>query len=134
MNPLRITPIDDEKVEMGSWTKYRGVSLRIARANNSKFKSLFMQKMKPYENKLNAKNANGLDEDTMKDIMCECVSKAMLTDWKDFTIGGEEIPYSQENAYSLLYNDEDCRQFVTDFAGELENFLQEEEAELVGKS
>ena len=134
MKSLRITPVDDDAAENGAWANYRGVKLRIARANNPKFRSVFMRLTKPYQKELNAQNAGALDEDIMRDIMAKALSEAILTDWSNFVIDGEEIPFSKENAYSLLFNDEDCREFVTEFSRDLDNYIREEEVELSGKS
>lgn len=135
MTALRITPVDDNKVEEGTWTQYRGVKLRIARANNTKFKRLFTQMMKPYQSRGNPTAINdNISEEDMKEILCTAMSKAILMDWDNFSIKGEDIEFSEENAYSLLFLDDDCRDFVHQFANNLENFLKEEEEEIVGKS
>lgn len=134
MESLRITPLDDSAVQEGAWTTYRGVRLKIARANNPKFKNMFMRLMKPHQKNLNSQALDKLDEDTMRDIMCKCMSEAILTDWGDFAIGGDEVPFTKENAYSLLFNDEDCRQYVIDFSNDVDNYLTDEEESLAGKS
>lgn len=134
MKSLRITPVDDDAVENGAWANYRGVRLKIARANNSKFRSLFMRLTKPYQKDLSAQNASSLDENVMRDIMAKALSEAILMDWDNFIIDGEAIPFSKENAYSLLYNDEDCREFVTEFSRDLDNYIRDEENSLSGKS
>lgn len=130
---LRITPVDDKKVEEGTWTTYRGVRLKIARGNNPKFRALFMKLTKPYQKQLVNQNLAALDEETMKDIMARVMSETILLDWNNFSIDGKEVPYTKENAYALLYNDSDCRDYVREFADDVDNYLKEEENEIAGK-
>jgi hypothetical protein len=121
---LRITPIDDEAVNQGTWTVYRGVKLRIARANNDKFARIFTQLSKPHKREI---DNNTADEETLAEIMAESLGQGILTDWSGFVLNGEEIPYSTENAISLMRADADCRAFVMEFAGNVEHYLQKQE-------
>lgn len=125
----RITPIDDELVIDGTWTNYLGVPLRIARANNDKFKKIFRQLSKPYNRQI---ENNSLPEDVAEDILTEALSKAILVDW-DSSKFPDNVKYSHANAKDLLIHDPDCRDFVIEFSREAENFYIQENEEEVGK-
>lgn len=127
MQNLRITPLDDGKVSEGTWTKYRGVSLKIARAGNDDFNRVFNALCKPYKRSI---DKDTLDKDTMKEILCESLAKGILLDWKDLVINGEDIEYSTKNAQSLLNNDVDCRDFVQEFSRDIDNYIKEEVEEV----
>lgn len=123
---IQITPIA-ETAEKGAVAKYRGVDLKIARANNMKFKRIFRELTKPYKELI---DKDRLDEDTSRTIYLECLAEAVLIGWRNFYVGEEEVPYSTENAIELLRNDPDCLEFVTNFSQDIENYLIEDEAEL----
>jgi len=133
MNTLRITPVDEEAVNNGSWTTYRGVKLKIARSTNQKFKTVFMRLSKPYQRRLATDMTTTSDEDSLREILCKALANAILIDWGNFVIDGKEIPYTEDNGFSLLMNDEDCRQFVSEYSQNLENFIKEEEDASTGK-
>jgi hypothetical protein len=129
MSKLRITPVADT-AETGVEQVYRGVKLKIARANNTRFKKIFRRLTQPYSDQL-AKGT--MDEQVSEEIYLQCVADSILVDWSDFKVDGEEIHYTVENAIELLKNDKDCLDFVMAFANNLDNFLIRDEEELKGK-
>lgn len=124
-----ITPVADT-AETGAIAVYRGVKLKIARANNTKFKAAFRRITKPYKEQMDKEI---LDEKTSEDLYLQCLAETILVDWKDFVLGGEDIPYTVENAIDLLRNDSDCLQFVTNYSQSIDNYLMQDEEELKGK-
>lgn len=129
MSKLRITPIADT-AETGVEQVYRGVKLKIARANNTRFKKIFRRLTQPYSDQL----AKGLmDEQVSEEIYLQCVADAILVGWSNFKVDGDDIPYTTENAVELLRNDKDCLDFVMNFANNLDNFLIKDEEDLKGK-
>ena len=128
---LRITPIDDEKSKEGAKAVYRGLTFYIARNSNQKFIKKFQALTKPYKRDIEKGTA---DEDTMQDIICEAMAYGILVGWEDFEIGGETVQYSRANATNLLKNDPDFRDFVSEFSKIMDNYIREEEDEVVGKS
>ncbi len=128
---IKITPVDSTAANDGAWTNYRGVDLRIARANNDNFKKTFMRLARPYRKDIAQDN---LDEKISESIMCEAIADAVLVDWKNFSINGTEVPYSRANAIALLKNDADCRKFVQDFSADLSNYISRDKEEVVAKS
>ena len=115
---MRITPIDDKKANDGEIFNYMGVPLRIARANNDNFKRVFRQLTKPYQRDI---DKGTLDNDTAEDILCKALAQTVLLGWDETKFPGN-YPYSVDNAESLLKNDIDCRNFVTEVSQGAENF------------
>lgn len=131
MSSLRITPVDDGKAIEGTWILYRGVNLRISRANNAQFEEIFNKLSRPHQHAI---DRGKIDESIAKEIMCNSMGKAILVDWTGFIIDGKEVEYSAHNAEQLLLNDEDCRQFVLEYSKDVDNYLIEEEKMVVEKS
>lgn len=125
---MRITPIDDKKVNEGTEFNYMGVPLIIARSNNDKFKKLFRTLSKPYQRDI---EKGTLSDEVSTEILCKSLAGTVLVGWDQDKMPGN-FPYSVENATSLLYNDPDCRDFVMNVAREAENFFVSEQEEKLG--
>ena len=125
---MRITPIDDKKVNEGSVFNYMGVPLTIARANNDKFKKLFRTLTKPYQREIDRGTMSNEDAEA---ILCKALAQTVLLDWDQEKMPGN-FPYTKENAESLLKNDPDCREFVMSVAKEAENFYASEAEDRLG--
>lgn len=127
---IRITPIDDAKVNSGTPATYRGVELLIARSGNDAFAKKFTNLLRPikddYEN-------DSADPKELEDILCRSLAGTVLVGWKPFKIGDEDITYSEQNAIDLLKSDPDCRSFVQKFSQGVSNFLTSEENKIKGK-
>ena len=121
---IRITPIDDEKVNSGTTAMYRGVELLIARSGNDAFAKKFTNLLRPikddYEN-------DSADPKELEDILCRSLAGTVLVGWKTFKSGNEDIVYSEQNAIDLLKSDSDCRAYVQKFSQAVSNFLTTEE-------
>lgn len=127
---MRITPIDENKVNDGAWVDYMGVPLLIARANNDVFRKKFRQLTKPYQRQI---DNDTLPETESEKILADSMAHGILVGWdKDKFPDG--IEYSKEAAKELLLDDPDCRKFVTEFASQVDNFFTEQEEEDQGKS
>lgn len=122
---LKITPVG-EKAELGAVGIYRGVHLTIARMGNDRYKAAFRRLINPYKKEI---ENNTLDDDTSDEILCEALALGVLINWDAKTFPGN-IEYSKENAKDLLLNDPDCRDFVTEYANDINNFLKDEEEEI----
>jgi hypothetical protein len=127
---LRITPIDNNAAQDGAWTVYRGVDLKIARAGNDRFAKHFMSASRPHRQDI---DKGRLDTKTAERIMCESMAEGILMDWKNLKVGDQEVEYSKTNAFDLLKNDPDCRDFVQEFARELNNFIEKDKDETAAK-
>jgi hypothetical protein len=120
---MRITPLDENKVNNGTWVDYMGVPLLIARGNNETFRREFRRLSKPYQRKID----NGeIDETVAEQIMAKSLAKGVLLGWDENKIPGG-TPYSQEAAVELILDDPDCRDFIIEFSGEIDNFLTDQE-------
>ncbi len=132
---LQITPIDNNAVLNGSEFNYRGVKMKIARAQNTQFIKLFkeLSKDQKVEGKSSSEIAEGYEETTM-----QTMAKTVVIDWVPFHVksGGENVlvEYSPENAYNLLKNDSDAREAISGFANNINNFLTKESNILLGES
>jgi hypothetical protein len=73
------------------------------------------------------------DED-WREVNARTVAGTILTDWKNLVINGEEIPFSEEAATSLLRDDDDTYEFVLLIAMDRDNFLTRSEDSTVKKS
>ena len=122
---MRITPIDDKKVNEGSTFSYMGVPLVIARANNEKFKKVFRTLTKPYQREI---DRGSIKNELAEELLCKALAQTILLGWDAEKMPGN-FPYTVENAESLLLNDPDCREFVMAIAKEAENFYSEETAD-----
>ena len=115
-----------EKAESGAIGTYRGVALKIARMNNARYKAIFRRLIRPYQKEV---ENNTLDDQTSDSILCEALAEGILIGWNKETFPGK-VSYTVENAKDLLLNDPDCREFVTEFANDINNYLDAEEAEI----
>lgn len=128
---LKLTPTDSTKEIEGQWTSYYNVDLLIARTSKPSYTNELMRVSKSIKNKL---DRNAVNNDEMTEIMCRAISKHLLLGWKNFRIGEDDIEYSRENAYHLLKNDLDLRNFVLEYAEDASNYHREEIDEKVGES
>lgn len=128
---MRITPVNDKASQEGSWTKYRGVDLKVARANNERFQRHFMNASRPHRRDI---DKNALDNATAERILCGAIAEGILLDWDNFIIDGEVVEYSKENAFELMKQDSDCRDYVQEFSRDLNNYIEEDKTGLISKS
>ena len=122
---MLITPINKSKEIDGVQVSYYGVNLIVARANNTKFKHLFRTLTAPY--KYQIENQQAIPEDVSEDIMLKCYAATILVGWNNFIDpDGNEVPYSKENAYTLLEDDDDVYEFVKNQSNNMDIFLTKE--------
>lgn len=127
---LQITPLNTDAAENGAWIEYRGVQLLVARGNNTKFKAAFRRVTKPYQREI---DGGTLSEEKSSELLAEALADSVLLGWKGFLQDGKEIEYSKINAKNLLINDPDCREFISDFANDIENFIMEDINKVAGE-
>ena len=129
---MLITPINKKKEVEGVDVTYYGVTLTVARANNTNFKHQFRTLIAPY--KYQMENNQNIPQDVSEDIMLKCYAKSILVGWKGLKDeDGKEIPYSNEKAYELLKEDEDAFEFVKNQSNNMDSFLNEEVNDTKGK-
>jgi len=124
---IQLTPVNKVAEVEGVEAFYRGATLIIARANNTKFKRIFKQLLKPYKHQI---EKNNLDDETSEDLMVSAYAESILVGWKDFTdINGKSWDYSKANARDLLKSDSDCFDFVKDTSEDIDKYIITEEIE-----
>lgn len=119
---LKITPVGD-KADLGAPAIYRGVELKIARMNNTRYKTAFRRVTRPYQKEI---ETNTLDDKTSDELYCQALAEGILVDWNKTTFPNK-VEYTIDNAKDLLLNDTDCRDFVISFASDINNYLEEQE-------
>jgi len=125
---MLITPISKTKETEGVEVSYYGVNLIVARANNTNFKHMFRTLTTPY--KYQIENNQSIPEDVSEDIMLKCYSDTILVGWNNFIDpDGNTVPYSKENAYALLKDDDDVYEFVKNQSSNMDIFLNKEVTE-----
>lgn len=109
---------------------FLGVKLEIARGKNEHFKRRFTAITKPYSHQMANET---ISEEKSEELLAEALAGTVLIGWSNFFIDGEEFPYSEESAKSLLINDPDCRAYVLEESENLSRFLKSSEDESVKK-
>jgi len=128
---MKLTPVDSKKEIEGSEFVYRGVTLVVARANNIKFKKMFREVLKPYKRDF---EKGILDNDVAEDLMIGCIAKTILVGWNDFVdADGKKWQYTVKNAESLLVDDKDAMDAITEFSENIDNFIKASDEETKGK-
>ena len=125
-----VNSTDKNKTESGVWGDFGGGKFLIAHTSNLSFQREFNRLQQPYRKQI---DRNRLDPKVSTEIMCKAMAKGLLLDWKGVGESGKPIDYSEEMAAQVLIANEDLREFVQDFALNLDNFKQEVTEE-AGKS
>ena len=118
----------DEKKELeGVWEDIGdGGRILIARTNNPKYEKLFTKLIKPHRGRLRRGN---LSDELSKEITVKLLADTILLDWEGIEEDGESLQYSKPEAERLLKDYKDFRNMVSEMAGEIDLFRQEEEEE-----
>lgn len=113
--------------EDGVWTEVplfgEMLNMRIARLGNKAFERAQEARQKPYVNQI---RAGTLSVEIQEKILIECVARHIVKDWRDLTRGGEDFPYSVENAVWLLSSNRDLLNAVVRLSGEAERYRQQQ--------
>jgi hypothetical protein len=120
-----------KKQQEGVWANYGGSRFKIANTSAVRFQRLLTKLQAPYRKKI---ERGTMDPEVSRSILCEAMGQALLVDWADVVDkDGATVEFSPEMAVKALQNNDDLREFVSDFAIDLENFKAEETVE-AGKS
>lgn len=129
---MKITPVNEKLEIYGAEMKYMGTTFIVARANNINFKKHFREVLKPYKNEL---DRNRLSSEIAEDLMIGTVAKTILVGWKNLKdLDGKEWEYSVANAESLLKDDKDAYEAITEFSENIDNYIIKYEKDILGKS
>jgi hypothetical protein len=122
---------DNSLLTAGVWMEYEGSKFLVTHMSNVAFQRAVMRRQAPHKSKI---DKGTLDPALMREMMTRAMSEALLLDWADVVDGnGQKVPYSAEAGYKALKNNEDLRDYISDFALNLDNFREERKEEL-GKS
>lgn len=115
--------------EHGIWGEYQGSKFLIANTGNMEYQRLVTRLQQPHHKKI---ERGTLDAKVMKNLLCKGLAQGILKDWKDVVDGhGNDLPFSEEVAYKALYDNEDLRDFIIDYASNYENYKEEAVEEMV---
>jgi len=120
---------DTNKETDGIWQDFGdGIEMKVARIGNPKYQKLFQKLSKPHRKAI---RRGTLKEDVAEKLMIECTAETILLDWRGIELDGKALPYSKDNAIMILTEFKDLKEYVNDFANEMEAYMQEdaEEAE-----
>jgi len=104
-----VTPWDDETV------------LVIARYNNSKFRNMQARLMEPH---IRAAGRKGVSTEQANEILSKCIAKTILLGWRNLSLEGQPVEYSEEKALELLRDERlaDFKETVMAEAQDFENY------------
>lgn len=111
--------VEGVEVDLGE-----GFKVRVARANNSRYRTLLQAKLK--QHRVMRRNRN-LPEDVVERITREAMSEAILLGWTGALDAGEPIEYSQTNALAMLTKYPDFADAIAGLAGDMELFQEQDE-------
>jgi hypothetical protein len=113
-----------KKQENGVWANFNGSQFLVAHSGSLKFQRSLTRQQAPYRRKI---EKGSLDPAISKEILCQAMSEGLLLDWKNVgDSAGNDVSFSQEAAFKALMNNDDLREFIQEYAIDLENFRAEE--------
>lgn len=119
------------ETEEGVWTPFNGSEFLIAHVSNMAFQRKLARLQQPYAKKI---EKGTLSPDVQMDILCEAMSGTVLKNWRKVVNSkNEDVGFDVELGKRVLLKQVEVREFVTDYAGNLDHYRQEEVKEL-GKS
>lgn len=119
---------DLNSVNTGVWGEFGNARFKIAHISNLKFQRALARLQQPHRRKI---EAGSLDPKVNKDILAEAMAEGILLDW-DQVVDSKKVatPYSKEAGKVALLKNVEFRDWVSDFAMNLQNFREEEMEEL----
>jgi hypothetical protein len=108
----------------GVWVDFEGSRFLIAHLSNMKFQRTFARLQQPYRKKI---EAGTLDPEISKKLLCQAMSEGILLNWDNVTNKSGVIQYSPEFGFKLLMNNPAVREFISEYASNIDNFRQIED-------
>jgi len=116
------------QTEDGVWAEYNDSSLLIAHVSNLRFQRKLARLQQPHRSKI---ERHSLDPKIQSEILCKAMAGTVLLGWKDVVDANkQQVQFSEELAANVLINQPDIREFVSEFATDLDNFRDEAVKEL----
>lgn len=111
--------------ENGAWDEItmdgQTLEVKIARKNNPQYKKMLRSMMTRNKRKLERENEASVE--LFEKIIIDVMSKTILLGWKELSVGGEDFPYSAQNAKIVLAN-EDFRKEIDVLSEDFELFKE----------
>jgi FMN phosphatase YigB (HAD superfamily) len=120
---------DNTLTDTGVWRDYQDAKFLIAHISNMKFQRALARYQQPHRRALE----NGsIDPQVNRDILCKAMAEGIVLGWQGVTSRATkaEEPFSPKAALTLLKNDAEFRDFVTEVAAQISNYRREEAEEL----
>jgi hypothetical protein len=115
---------DNPLIDDGVWSSFNGSEFLISHISSDKFQRALAKYQQPHRKAIDEKR---LDPVTGKDLLCKAMSEGLLLDWKNVgSSDGQVTKYTSKAGYQALKRDPQFRDFVTDVASEVSNFIQSE--------
>lgn len=117
----------------GAWCPIGGgIEVKVKRAGqaNKAFSAEQMKMLKPFSKQI---AMNTMDMDILRQINAKLLAKHVIVDWRGVFIDGVEIPFSKEKFLEFANEMPDFYLDVFTAATELQNFQDDEDAELEKK-
>lgn len=108
----------------GVWASYAGSEFKLAHSGNNKFQRALSRLQAPHRRKI---DKGSLDPVESKNIICKAMAEGLVLDWKNVVDSkGVQVVFDKDKCFTALVNNEDLREFIQEFALDLENFKSEE--------
>lgn len=108
--------------------EYQGAFFTVGQASNPKFQRIFSTLQKPHRRRI---ERGEMDPGESTAIAIKAMAQGLLFGWRNVkTPTGEDIPYTTEIGIKILTARPDIREFIQEFALDLENFRAETIAEM----
>lgn len=120
---------DNSLLTAGVWTDFDGSRFLVTHMSNINFQRAVMRRQAPHKRKIE----NGsLDPQVSRDIMTRAMADALVIGWEGVVdSANQQVQFSSEACYKALKNNEELRDFISDFAMNLEHFRREQKEALV---
>ena len=118
--------VDNEfsKTKDGVWVEFEGSRFLIAHMSNLRFQRKLANLRQPHLSKI---NRNTIDPKLGQEITCKAMAGTILLGWdRVVNSAGEKVEFTEELAASVLIKQPDVREFVSDYAVNLEHFRDDQ--------
>ena len=128
---FNIHAVDKKAQKSGVWTAFEGSEFLIASTSSSAYQKRVAVLRKPLAKQI---DKGTVDPDDLINMLCTALSEHILLDWKG--VEGDknvEIDYTQYRGLEAMKDNDDFREFVSDFGSTQANYEQEFKDEVVKK-
>lgn len=115
---------DQPLVDAGVWRSFKGADFLIAHISNLKFQRALAKHQQPHRKKL---EQGSLDPEVNRDITCRALSEGVLLNWRGVTDRQKSpVDYTAERGFIALSKNGELRDFVSEVAMNMGNYIEEE--------